>query len=347
MFKQFFDEIASELEQYNTVPETLQYISTKQFKLYSLKNSIQDLIKSTNPAISATEAITTYAFDILEWEALKAVEINKEFNIPQYKSRLIQAIRDPDTIKLYPQRNNNIRIYINLENTAGNLDDYANAVTMFREVLEEEKDHPSKVYNPAWASHAWEEKIYRPDREGAPVADNPDYSGKYWRTINERMEFFDTLAPFWEIIDQGTTPLDSDKGGIAYPKNAPTRFVEKARERIRKEFTLRLLEEEVKLKKLQLDVAEIDSVLAYLEKLEQELRAGLSEQLLSYTMELVEQQLQKFGVNALLIDIKNIATQIVTDYEMNNLKARYASTVTTDKTIRIRVENIITQLRRM
>ena len=344
MFRQFFDEIDKELQQYTTVPEVLQYVTNKQYELFSLKNSIQGLINSINPATSAVQQISSYASDILEWETLKALEINKEFNIPQYSSRLIQAIRKPKTIRLYPQGTNNIRIYIDLNETAGNIDDYADAVTAFRLVLDEEKDHAPAPYNPTWASHAWEEKIYKPDREGEPVADNPDYAGKYWRTLNERISFFTTLAPFWEIIDQGTIPLSSDRGGTAYPRNVPTHFVEKAREKIRKEFELRFREEEVRIKKLQTDISNIEQALTYLTALEQNLQNTLSEQLLNYTIELVKEQLQKYKINALLLDVKNIAKQIVTDYEANIYKARYSSTLPSGNTIRIRVDNIMDKL---
>lgn len=346
MFRQFFDEIADELNQFNNLPDTLRYVASKQLEILSLKNSTQDLIDSINPAVAATQNITEYAFQILEWEALKALEINKEFNIEQFSSRLIQAIRNPRTIRLYPQGTNGIRIYIDLNETAGTLDDYAEAVTAFRMVLEEEKDHPSGPYDPAWASHAWEEKIYKPDRENTPVADDPDYSGKYWRTINERISFFETLAPFWEIIDQGTRPLNSDRGGTPYPVNVPTHFVDKAREKIRREFQLRLREEEVRINKLRIDVSNMDKVLTYLRQLEQSLRDNLSGQLLNYTVELVQQQLGRYNIPATLLDIKNIATRIVTDFQRNTYKARYSYTVSPNNTIRMRVDNIMDNLRK-
>lgn len=235
----------------------------KQFNLNSSKAEVRDAIaicRSTLRKIERLEEIDSadllipnifeFLQNTLYQEAYNAFKINNEFDIPEYVSRLNQAIFNPQTYEITKLSAESISIKINLDKTAGTLDDYARAVSKVRKQLEDSKGNKKpKKRNPTWASHAWAEKFYGPAREGKSIPDRvvtridkktgkkitrikstPDpskYIEKYWKTINARISNFSTLAPFWKILDQGTIKLKSDIGGKAYPINQKTNFVAK------------------------------------------------------------------------------------------------------------------------
>ncbi len=200
------------------------------------------------PDIAEKDALNTAygdAEEIIMGKLQDALRINKEFNTPAFSSPLKEAIRNPGLVTIYP-RGNSCRAYVEMERVAGNVEDYAKAVTKTREDLQ-----IGKLPGPA-AAKMWKEKFYGTAREGRRVprrkykkeykgkkagSDKTDtYKQQYWLTIRHRLANMDSLAPYWYILNYGNTSLSSDRGGEAYPVASETLFVEKSEIAIRKKY---------------------------------------------------------------------------------------------------------------
>lgn len=245
MFQEFFKLQEQRLDLSSSIEEVREAVRVCQRTLRNIERL---------EAIDSADLLIPNIFEFLQNNlynnAQIAFKINSEFDIPEYVSRLNQAIFNPQTYEITKQSAESISIKINLDKTAGTLDDYARAVSSVRKQLESSKGNKKpKKKNPTWASHAWKEKFFGPAREGKSIPDRvvtridrktgkkitrikstPDpskYIEKYWKTINARISNFSTLAPFWRLLDQGTIKLKSDIGGTAYPINQRTNFVAK------------------------------------------------------------------------------------------------------------------------
>ncbi len=374
MFRDYFKGLSDELDKIKEPQDISKFIEEKRIEYNQSKQEILDLLNVdfTNLAISNT---ISYAYDTLEWNATTAAYEGKEFDIPQFTDRLVKAIRNPNTIEITKNGEGSIRIYFNLWKTAGDLEDYATAISAVRDILEEEREaHKNKVYTKSseWASHVWKEKLYRPAREGASVPakkvkqlskagrwkkgrggkpahftkdKTATYIAQYWRTIDLRIGHFESLAPFWQIIDQGTTPLSSDLGGTSYPIHPRTGFVEKTRKQILAEFKLRYREEQARKTKLESYLKDVNAALNYLNNLEALLVRERLENLQSYSMDLVRTQLQKYNISHLEMDVRNIANQIIDDYMQGIEGTRYRSTLGGGNAIEMRAKEIFAALR--
>ena len=375
MFKDFFQDLSDELDKLKAPEDVSDFIYRKREELNKTKKEILDILNNADPTVMAISEIMPYAYDTLEWNAVTAAKEGKEFDIPQFTDRLVAAIQNPNSIEIRRSGEGTIRIYINLNKTAGDLEDYANAILAVREILDEERaERKNRVYHksPAWASHVWEEKLYKPAREGASVPPKKVkqlsrsghwkkgrggkpakftrdktsiYIAQYWRTIEMRIRHFEGLAPFWQIIDQGLTSLNSDWGGTSYPVHPRTNFVDKTKKQIKSEFDLRYREQKVRLDKLRTSLNNINAALNYLDSLEIYLSSVSLEQLQTFTTDLVRAQLQKYGVTHLEIDVRNIGKQIFEDYLRGVEGTRYRSTLGGGNAIEIRAKEIFNALR--
>ncbi len=374
MFKNFFQELSDELDQIKEPKDISNFIAMKREELLNTREEILKIMNTDITTLAISETIS-YAYNTLEFNAVTAMYDGKEFDIPQFSNRLVEAIQNPNTITIEKRGEGSIRVSINLRATAGELRDYANAISAVREILEEERENNhSRVYNksPEWASHAWKEKFYRPAREGASVPPKKvkqlskagrwklgrggkpahftkdktaTYIAQYWRTIEMRIGHFESLAPFWQIVDQGTTSLDSDYGGYAYPVHPRTGFVDKTRKQILAEFQLRYREQKIKIEKLKVSLNNVNGALNYLNKIENELTTVNLENMQQLSIELVRAQLQKYNIGHLEMDVRNIANQIVEDYIQGIEGTRYRSTLGGGNAIEMRAKEIFAALR--
>jgi hypothetical protein len=171
---------------------------------------------------------------ILSSEATRAIEQTQEFDYPPLRNGLLRAIDDENTYEYSLGRGETATVKINLDRTAGRLQEYANAVQKARVTLLSGRPKWRRFFaEPAMASHFWKEKVYRPFREGVG---EEKYADRYPETIALRVGYFTSPAPWWQLLDRGNVSggLSSDRGGTPYPSFGPTGFVSKAERRIRR-----------------------------------------------------------------------------------------------------------------
>ena len=189
------------------------------------------------PINKISDEILKKCHEILWSEIQVAIKVNREFDDEFFRTRLFAAAFHPDTIKIDILSGGNFFVGINLNEVAGSLRDYARGIERTRADLGIADFHEL-------TNHFWQEKLYGPAREGKLVKARKQKEGskrkakssaqrtkeaigKYWKTMQMRMENSGKIAPFWEILDKGTVDLLSNKGGDAYPTNFPTNFTTK------------------------------------------------------------------------------------------------------------------------
>ena len=197
-----------------------------------------------------------YVTQVLTEEVDRALSINTEFDIPSYAGRLLEAVLSPDAFLIDVGVGDKvIDIDNNMDQVAGRIEEWGNAIKSARS----KHDDPSyprilgdHYPSPAMASHFWAEKYYGTAREGKAVTRtykkdgnghkagetvdlSAKYSAKYWETMQNRLNACSSLAPFWEIVDQGTISAKRGLGGSgkAYPQNQPTNFVKHIQDRLK------------------------------------------------------------------------------------------------------------------
>lgn len=192
----------------------------------------------------ATEYISSTAREILWNNILEAAQINQEYNHENFLSGLKRAVEDDRTIviKFDSETFRLTSIIIDLDLTAGTLEEWANAIKSARDTLREFRGG-RYIKKANIASKIWAEKIYRVDREGKSVPRTKidkktgeettidvteKFKGKYWLTMGFRFISTKSPAPWWKLLDQGNIPLGSDWGGQPYPQSSATNFVSKA-----------------------------------------------------------------------------------------------------------------------
>lgn len=237
MFRDLRQEIDREIKRLKNTKDILEYLTALLVKTIKQRDTLDAELGRLNPVADAEEATRKRATQILLEEADLALKFTKEFNISIYRRRLEEAIKKRETI-IITVVSNTINVRIDLNRTAGGIEDYANAISETRRILNVGKAPPDI------ASWFWEEKYYRPAREGRSIKKigkkRRDRTRQniqaYWNTIRLRASLFQTLAPFWELLDQGNISLSSDRGGTPYPEYGRTDFVRKAKLRIEELF---------------------------------------------------------------------------------------------------------------
>ena len=173
------------------------------------------------------------ASDILMKTIEAAVQVNEEYNHPFFLNRLRQVAYNPDTIRITKYEYGRTVVEIRMNEVAGSLEDYAQGVKKAREHFGVREPHGK-------TSWFWEEKYYGQAREARPlpqIRNKPRKSlqdkrealiNKYWETMQFRMDSVGKIAPFWELLDQGSIPMSSDRGGRPYPEGRKTDFIANA-----------------------------------------------------------------------------------------------------------------------
>ena len=192
----------------------------------------EELSTADQQAEGAAKEVGT---EVLINNALLAIENTKEFDLPDFKQRLVEAIKDSRTIT-FTGTSWDIIVNINLDVTAGTLDDYIAGVELARKSLGlgSTRGKIHRATGEELASRIWKEKIYGAGREGKSVIKNrkrlgdidlsSKYAEQYALTIQERLNSFSTTAPWWYIVNYGTP--DTGGVGFPYPAFSGQRFVE-------------------------------------------------------------------------------------------------------------------------
>ena len=182
------------------------------------------------------------ASKILNEEILKAVKENVEYDHSYFIGRL-QSVAFNEKIFFINNSWSRYNMFVKIDfgSVAGNLEDYAHGVVEAREAFNVKDWHEL-------SQHFWQEKLYDPARRGIPVEKKrkrtrggkgitPEVKtarqvGKYWSTMFKRMDASGKIAPFWELLDKGSQPMSSDRGGNPYPLAKRTDFIRRAEDRI-------------------------------------------------------------------------------------------------------------------
>ncbi len=219
--------------------------------MVSSSDALRDWIKDLNTLrgadwktafVETEEKFLDLAHSILWEEANAALSSLPEYNINEFREPLKTAVLVRGSIVLEMKTAGNLFVSIDLNKTAGNIEDYAAAVRIVR--ARKSKGTLSK----GAASWFWKNFIYGQAREGktflrrnstgAEISKQAKGIQMYAETISERLQAMGTLAPFWSLIDQGNATVSSmNEGGSPYPSNNPTHFVTKAEVRIRSMFS--------------------------------------------------------------------------------------------------------------
>jgi hypothetical protein len=238
----------------NEIFSTLNSIQDSNKRLLKvirdLEEKLEGLIRALNSAIRKLDRrpdheaiarmikmdITTDAKNMLWENAKSALASTGEFNREPFIEDLKSCVYNTGTYKvLY----DNTRYYldIDLDKTAGTVEDYANAVSAAR-------DKFRMTLSPEAASNLWKRFIYpigtgqtsyfskKLKKDGTPKINsmaNEKFKRYYNTVIKLRKENFGSIAPWWSILNYGTgRKLSSDRGGTTYPfYSSGTKFVEK------------------------------------------------------------------------------------------------------------------------
>lgn len=235
------DELAAQLKSAGNSIAKLQEVLENYIRYRrELKDKIarydNDLdYELANLEIRAEERTRQTGTEILIENAILAIENTKEFDLPEFKQRLVNAIRDSRTITIQHDNSNPI-VRINLEVTAGTLEDYFAGVEAARANLgigstRTPKRRTHKESGDDLPSRIWRDKIYSSAREGGiknPKSDKErgnvaKFASQYYRTIEARLAAMNSMAPWWYILEYGTP--DSSGTGFPYPVFSGQGFV--------------------------------------------------------------------------------------------------------------------------
>lgn len=238
-FRAYIDQLETSRE--NLTKQALDFASSIDQLLEKQKLLSMDVEKEL---MEGNKLGSNKAIKIL-WKNIKeAVKKNTEFNNDFFLKGLRKACLDPRTVTIVPlARGSDIKVQINLKETAGTVNDWEKAVKKVRETfnrLVSIKNLPQDERGKELARRDWfwKEKFYLPAREGKNISrrkknkntgqeEKIDVTArqirKYWNTMHARLEASGKLAPYWQIIDQGSVAMKGS--GTAYPEATNTNFV--------------------------------------------------------------------------------------------------------------------------
>ncbi len=147
-----------------------------------------------------------------------ATDTNPEFSHPAYLSALYRAANKNEIYKFFPKGTGwdiDMDIQIIFEEAAGDLSDWAEGVLAYRDELGVNEGEESKNSGQR-ATFYWVGKVFGTAKEA--------------RTIKGRIRGSGRLAPFWQILNNGSQPLLSDRedGSFNPIPASPTGFIEEA-----------------------------------------------------------------------------------------------------------------------
>jgi len=170
---------------------------------------------------------------ILMQEIDKAVEGNLEFGRDEYRQTLYKVAGEKDIYKLIPEGtgwNIQLKPQIVFEEEAGQLDDWARGISAYRAEIKTKVGKPGS-YRGLVATEWWEENVFG--------------TALQTKTFRSRLEASGRGAPFWQILNNGSQPLPSDRPDNSYNPypTSPTDFIGDAERAIKAEFRELMLPE--------------------------------------------------------------------------------------------------------
>lgn len=222
--------------------ETLYQLINKVDLLLPKISKIQKDLLSTQVVDRAVDIFYRRALeearDTLKQFVTEAANNSEEYSRPMLKEPLIKACDSQGAVTLKLTRNgwkSKIKATANLDAIMGSLELWGMAVSKVRDEW-----GFGEMTDPIKASAMWRDSIFlgHTNRNRKSSGGNTNASSKWSFTIAERLAMAGAPAPYWKLLNNGQmTSLSSDRGGIAYPKEAPTFFKERAEEQIERDFT--------------------------------------------------------------------------------------------------------------
>jgi len=186
--------------------------------------------------------------EMLVTEAELAISLTKEYDLPIFREPLIAAIRRDETL-VFAIVGDTVTLEIDLNTTAGRLDDYINAVESTRQNF-------PRTLAPVDASRYWRYFLYGQAREGLSMKKRrkkgqrgrtPTYKDegttRYFETIQDRIANMSSPAPWWSLLNDGNVSFGGG-GGTPYPDSPGTHFVESAHMKIIVDFSAKVAREQ-------------------------------------------------------------------------------------------------------
>lgn len=199
-----------------------------------LKNARERLARREKDGFAESLALgfieSMKAGNIPEATLIKAIDdaadINREFDNRTYKLYLYKVANDKEIYKYFLHGSGfgiNLDFQIIYEMVAGTLDDYSEGITNYRQVVLKSKGLTSEKAGQK-ATEWWDANVF-----AGPLHDKT-ISGRLAVTPNGQ-------APFWQLLNFGTTEMDSDRpGGYNTVPAVPTNFINKTELAIEKSF---------------------------------------------------------------------------------------------------------------
>lgn len=221
---EFTRRFLSELRKFSKKIDADLATVNKQMELLKSREDSSDIAgKGAKALIDSGEAER-----ILKEEILVAVGKNREYNYSIFLEAILKVAESPGlitTIIVGSGWNKRLHVDIGFLEAAGSLNDWAEGVIKTREELRVGKGPDAEK-----ASKLWRTKYYK----------GPSYN----KTLLMRIKHSGRAAAFWTLLDKGTVPLASDRGGTAYPHYyRPTNFISSTISRIKRFFRDELLKQ--------------------------------------------------------------------------------------------------------
>jgi hypothetical protein len=175
--------------------------------------------QSEEAFISAKETTIAEAPAIYAKKVKDAASRSEEYSYEQFLSPLLEVGFDDGLYNITSTGagwSRSVNVHLNMDEVAGTIGDYAEAVESARGSLGTKEDR-----DPDLASKIWRTKIYRHSR--------------YFTTIKLRLLAAASPAPFWSLLNDGSknVSMASDIGGSPYPSRGGHHFVEQTEDAIR------------------------------------------------------------------------------------------------------------------
>lgn len=200
------------------VEDSVKYVKDSLAKL--------SLVAASDAAKESLSSARSLAPSIYSKRVKAAATASVEYAYNAFLSPLLEIADNEDLYDLKLTGNGwntSVVVKLNMNEIAGDIDDYAEAVELARSSL-----HVKEERDPDTASRYWKTKVY------------PDRAGRYAETINLRLLASSSPAPFWSLLNYGSknVSMSSDIGGSPYPSKGGHRFVEQTENEIKDFFYL-------------------------------------------------------------------------------------------------------------
>ena len=278
-----------------------------------------------------TSYINTYVFnycintvdasvmDTLIEEIAKAAQTSLEYNEDILLGPLLRAAQEPGNVKYTENRSgwtSNIEVTVNMDGSAGNLEQWAQAVKTVREQL------GSKQKSALRASNYWKYRVFGRSWQG----------GSYEQTIQMRFQAAGALAPYWSLLDNGNYSFEgggmsSDWGGTPYPTNNATHFTDKVAQRLQSLFKAELMSQQEylnsRVEEIKVGINKLQDYITRLQELIDSFSGWGGEVIDLELTQSVERVISKYEALGRQVDPLKVSAAITSILSGTNLKYRY------------------------